>query len=246
MARLNSFHLPARSWPSDVGETLRLAGAEARHMLTVLRTEPERTVRLFDGQGRTGLFLVRETDRNSALLEAVSFAVHPAPEVGVTLAIGWGKSKHRDYLFEKMVELHGLGAAFWPASRSQGQMPDEPKETWREKCLQAAKQCGNPHLPELSVLPGGLNDLIAFAGGFDACYLAWENDGVERPLGPADLARGRSLVVIGPEGGLDDGEAQALMQGGFTPVTLGRSILRWETAATYCLGLGWYARQGVK
>ncbi|WP_285904900.1 RsmE family RNA methyltransferase [Pseudodesulfovibrio pelocollis] len=246
MARLNSFHLPPGDWPEAVGESVRLAGAEARHMLTVLRTAPHHTVRLFDGLGRVGLFTVLDTDRNTALLRAERLAHHPVPDTGLTLAIGWGKSKRREYLFEKLVELGGLGVAFWAAARSQGQMPGAVKETWTDKCVQAAKQCGNPLLPALSVLPGGLDGLIDFARGFDTCYVAWESEDIDTPLAPAHLAQGRSLVIIGPEGGFDDAEARALLAAGLVPVTLGRSILRWETAATYCLSLGWFARQGMQ
>jgi 16S rRNA (uracil1498-N3)-methyltransferase len=246
MARLNSFHLPPGDWPAAAGDSVRLTGPEARHMLTVLRTAPDMTVRLFDGLGRVGLFVVRETDRNSALLEAANLDSHPAQDTGVTLAIGWGKSKRRDYLFEKLVELRGLGVAFWSAARSQGQMPDAAKEGWTDKCVQAAKQCGNPLLPTISVLPGGLDGLLAFARGFDRCYLAWESGEALEPLAPAHLAHGRSLVIIGPEGGLDHDEAQGMIDNGIVPLTLGESVMRWETAATYCLSLGWFARQGVK
>ena len=42
------------------------------------------------------------------------------------------------------------------------------------------------------------------------------------------------LIVIGPEGGFSDGEAKALKEAGFLPVSLGKRILRAETAALYC------------
>lgn len=246
MARLNSFYFPAEYWPSLVGDTALLKGNEARHMLTVLRTEAEQTVRLFDGQGRDGLFRVKEITNKRALLEAMQLNQYPKPKASVTLAIGWGKSKRRNYLFEKIVELKGDGVAFWNARRSQGHLPDSPKESWQEKCLQAAKQCGNPYLPTLSTISGGVSELIAFAQDFDQCFLAWESKEATAPLGPTDLAKGRSLVVIGPEGGLDDHEASKLIESGATPVTLGDSILRWETAATYTLSLSWFARQDNK
>lgn len=246
MARLNSFHFPAEFWPSIVGDTALIKGSEAKHMLTVLRTETEQTVRLFDGQGRDGLFCVKEINQKRALLEALQLNQHPQPETGVTLAIGWGKSKRRNYLFEKAVELKATGIAFWAARRSQGHLPPEPKESWQEKCIQAAKQCGTAYLPSLAVVPNGIEGLLAFAQDFDQWYLAWESDEATLPLTPGHLASGQSLIVIGPEGGLEDEEAAKLMDNDFTPVTLGDSILRWETAATYCLGLGMFARQGTR
>lgn len=246
MARLNSFYFPSEFWPSLVGDTAVLKGTEARHMLTVLRTEADQTVRLFDGQGQDGLFRVNERSKNRALLEAVQLNRHPEPSTGVTLAIGWGKSKRRNYLFEKSVELRGLGIVFWEAKRSQGALPDEPKESWHDKCVQAAKQCGNPYLPIISTCAGGINGLIESAQDYDACYLAWESKSAQKSLQPSDLAGKNSLIVIGPEGGMEDIEAEKLIDAGFIPMTLGNTIMRWETAATYCLSLGWFAQQDVK
>lgn len=243
MARLNSFYLPADMWPSYVGDITVLSGSEARHMLTVLRTEEDQTVRLFDGQGRDGLFRVTQREKNRALLETIQLNQHQVPSHGITLAIGWGKSKRRNYLFEKAVEMKGQGVAFWQAARSQGRVPNAPKDTWKEKCIQAAKQCGNPFLPILETLPGGINDLIEFAQGFEQRYIAWESAEVSDILTPTNLSKGTTLVVIGPEGGFDKTESDTLMATGFTPVSLGDSILRWETAATYCLSLAFFAGQ---
>ena len=245
MVRCNSFYLEPELWPRETGEQVRLKGGEARHMTTVLRSSPDQEVRLFDADGRDGLFRICKLGKNEAVLEALTLAEHPRPSEGVTLAIGWGKSKRRSYLFEKAVELHGLSLAFWTARRSQGQMPTEPKDSWREKCVQAAKQCGNPHVPDIFLLQG-IDDLLQFARDFDQCYVAWEADEARTPLTPENLAKGKSLVIIGPEGGLETNEVAALLDNGFSPVTLGDSILRWETAATYCLGLGFFARQESK
>lgn len=242
MARLNSFYYPADEWPAQVGDPVVLTGTEARHMLTVLRTGKDQTVRLFDGQGRDGLFRVVETAKKVATLEVLELNQHAELENGVTLAIGWGKSKRRNYLIEKTVELQGDGIVFWEAHRSQGQLPKTPKETWVDKSIQAAKQCGNPFLPKLDTI-GDLNKLIDFSADFDQCYLAWESDKATQSLKPSDLQNDKTLIVLGPEGGLEDHEARRLIDNGFTPVTLGNSILRWETAATYCLSLGFYARQ---
>lgn len=246
MARLNTFHLPPDQWPAAVGDTVVLDGPEARHMGTILRTERSQTVRLFDGAGRDGLFTVRDVRKNRAELEAVALAEHPAPEGGLTLAIGWGKSKRRDYLLEKTVELQGAGLIFWQAARSQGSLPDDPKETWTEKFVQAAKQCGATRLPELVNVSGGIDGLLPLAATFDHCYLAWEAEEATTSLSPAMLSKGRTLVVIGPEGGFDQDEADKLIKAGFAPVTLGPSILRWETAAVYCLSLAMFGAQDGK
>lgn len=246
MVRCNSFYLEPELWPAETGEDVTLQGSEARHMTTVLRSLPDQEVRLFDGLGRDGRFRIRRLGKNKAVLETLALAEHPAPSGGLTLAIGWGKSKRRNYLFEKTVELQGRSTVFWMAHRSQGQMPKAPKQSWRDKCVQAAKQCGNPHLPTVSTLQGGIDGLLRFARDFDRCYVAWEAEESRTPLTPGHLAQGTSLMVIGPEGGLETKEVRSLLSGGFVPVTLGESILRWETAASYCLSLALFARQEQK
>lgn len=243
MARLNSFYFPTEFWPSIVGDTAVFKGDEARHMLTVLRTGTEQTVRLFDGHGKDGLFRVKERKKNRALLEAIQLNVYPEPVRGITLAIGWGKSKRRNYLFEKIVELNALGVLFWKARRSQGELPLTVKSTWLEKCIQAAKQCGNPYLPSIDITQEGVDGLKAITDKFDRCFVAWESQEATLPLSPDSLSNGRTLMVIGPEGGLDESEVHELIEAGFEPVTLGKSVLRWETAATYCLSLAMYAGQ---
>ena len=58
---------------------------------------------------------------------------------------------------------------------------------------------------------------------------------------------GRTLCVVGPEGGFAQGQEikkwRKLTRAGFLPATLGERVLRWETAAVLCLGLHWWKRQ---
>lgn len=241
MTRLNSYHLPQERWPGPDGAAV-LEGPEARHLLGVLRARLGETVRLFDGLGRHGLFEITNiSGKTRAELGLVSEAIEPAPTRGVTLALGWNKSSRRDWLLEKGVELGALGLVFWQSARSQGVVPDQPKESWLEKCVQSAKQCQSVWLPELSVLPGGVDGLIRVAANFDGCYVLYEGAGQQDLLAPETLVRGRSLVVLGPEGGLEEREVARLAQAGFAPLSLGPRPLRWETAALSCLSLAHHA-----
>lgn len=241
MARLNSYHLPPEAWPVPGAKAI-LDGPEARHLVGVLRARTGDTVRLFDGLGRHGLFaLTAITSKSRAELTPLSETSEPRPVRGVALALGWNKASRRDWLLEKGVELGALGVIFWQAARSQGDMPGHPKDAWREKCIQAAKQCHAAWLPELSVLPGGVDGLVRIAADFDGCYLLYEAASQEALLDPARLASGRSLVVLGPEGGLEEREAARLAEAGFHQLSLGPRPLRWETAALSCLALAHHA-----
>ena len=246
MPRLNSYHLPADLWPAKDSPRVRLEGPEARHLLGVLRAKPGDSLRLFDGQGRYCLCqIVGVSGKDKAELAIQSQGQEPRPTAGLVLALGWNKSARRDWVLEKAVELDALGLLFWTASRSQGSVPAEAKYSWREKCVQAAKQCGSAWLPELGVVAGGVEGLVRVAaepdGCYAGCYILDESAPADALPDLASLGAGRNLVVIGPEGGLERHEAERLTQAGFTALSLGPRPLRWETAALYCLGLAHYA-----
>jgi 16S rRNA (uracil1498-N3)-methyltransferase len=236
MARLDSFYLPPEAWAPPY----RLEGDEARHLSKVLRLGPGARVRCFDGQGREGLFLV-ESAKGGVTLSLESETAVPAPSPETWLALGWNKSTRRGWLLEKAVELGATGLIFFEASRSQGGMPADPKDTWQAQLVAGAKQCGNAWLPRLEMVQGGAAGIVSRTRDFDSRMLLWESPDVRRGLAPEDLtAPGRRVFLLGPEGGLTDAEAALFLDSGFTAVTLGPRPLRWETAALLCLGLSWW------
>lgn len=210
-------------------------------MITVLRTRPGTQVRLFDGQGRSGIFLLEKGNKNSVSLREEKTTLHDPPGSGVVLALGWNKSKRRDWLLEKAVELGALGIVFWRARHSQGKPPPSPKENWQEKLIQSAKQCGSVFLPTLEVVED-ISGVTMMSGAFDTTLMAWEKANTDNLLGPERLT-GKTLVVFGPEGGFDEQETDALLEKDFEAVSLGNSILRWETAAIHTLSLALYSRE---
>jgi len=238
MSRLDSFYLPPAAW----ADPYCLHGDEAHHLTRVLRIKPGAQIRCFDGQGRAGIFTVL------SLIPLVSLRldleIMPSPLTGETwLALGWNKSARRGWLLEKAVELGAAGILFWEAERGQGSMPDAPKESWLAQLIAGAKQCGNPHLPELAMIPGKAAGLIAYCRAFDQRILLWESPSLKRHLSPDDLASpGKRVFVLGPEGGLTDAETALFTSAGFTAATLGPQALRWETAALLSLGLSWWAQ----
>jgi len=236
VARIDGFYLPPEKWR----EPFVLEGGEARHLLTVLRAAPGAQVRLFDGMGRDGLFVVTKADKRRAVLTPVELRHAPKAAKGMTLAVGFSKASRRDWLLEKAVELGAESVLFWQARRSQGRVPDAPKPGWTDTLVAAAKQCGASWLPALSVLPGGVQDLAGLGASFASRVLLWENE-EDAVLTQADLS-GRTLAVIGPEGGFEDEEAQTLRAAGFASRHLGSTTLRLETAALLVLGLHYHAR----
>ena len=151
MARLNSFYLPPDQW----AEPYVLDGTEAGHLLRVLRARPGERVRLFDGRGREGIFVLARADTRQAWLDPEEIATRERPAGRPWLALGWSKAGRRDLLLEKAVELRAGGLVFWRAERSQGDLPEAPKPGWAATMIQAAKQCGETWLPDVALVPDG-------------------------------------------------------------------------------------------
>lgn len=240
MARLNSFYLAPASWR----EPFVLEGEEAHHLTRVLRAKTGDTVRLFDGQGRSGMFRVEDWDKRQVRMARLSEQCTPAPAFPLTLAVGWSKGLRRGYLLEKAVELGAASVWFWQAGRSQGSIPDAGQETWERQLVAAAKQCGTARLPSIRVFPNP-EDLLQAAAGFGARILCWEQEH-ENILEPAmTLHALGAIAVLGPEGGLLAAEANLFTDAGFRPCTLGPSILRFETAGIYLLSLHHFAAMTI-
>ncbi len=237
-----------------------MEGPEAHHLLTVLRARPGTTVRLFDGHGRVGDFIVRAAARKTAHLELLTQQRPPRPRREIHLAIGWNKASRRGWILEKAVELGAAGLIFWQASRSQGRVPDQPKEGWTDHLVNAAKQCGNPWLPTITTVPEGPDEVIRLCSNLSnqaslqassqatpesGNFLIWESASPSDLFDPGQLpSSGPAVLVLGPEGGLAENEAQSFIGNGYLPRSLGRSTLRWETAALLCLGLCYWSIQG--
>ncbi|MCL1939970.1 MAG: 16S rRNA (uracil(1498)-N(3))-methyltransferase [Desulfovibrionaceae bacterium] len=241
MATLHSFYLLPESWR----EPFSLDAAESHHLVRVLRLKPGAQVRLFDGRGRHGLFRVATAAKSGVLLEQESEAFEREPSVRCTLAAGFSKALRRGWFMEKAVELEASSLWFWQGEHSHASLPEAEKDSWKASLIAGAKQCRSAWLPEFSLIKGGVRGLVARRDEFDRALLLYEGDTGGRLVRREDLsAPGSLLLVVGPEGGFSANEAVVLQEAGVEAVSLGKRVLRWETAAVLTLGMAWWARQG--
>ena len=238
MDGLPSFYLAPERWKSP----WRLEGAEAHHLSRVLRASEGDRIRLFDGAGREGEFEIEKLAKKRADLAVIQLREVSRPP-GLTLAVGWSRQARRGWLLEKAVELGAARIVFFAGDHSQGAPPPTPKDTWREKLVQAAKQCANPWLPELEVADG-IAGVASLGETFDRRLVLCET-GDAKLVEPADFVP-PALAVIGPEGGLSQAEIDRLADVGFAPRSLGPRVLRFETAAVLCLGLSFWTLASEK
>lgn len=241
---MNAFYLKPEYWSNGSNYSIHLKGQEAHHLASVLRMKKNEQVLVYDGQGRSGLFLIETVDKNDSKLSLIEEKIYTPPKSRISLALGWGKAARRGFILEKAVELEAHALIFWQAEYSQFPIPNDIKENWQNQLIAGLKQCKNPFLPSLKILPKGVYELLEYAKDFDHKHLLVESSFEHQSfMDSSFLAQeGNTLCVIGPEGGFSKKEVELFYDAGFISLSMGDRILRWETAAIMALGLHWWKK----
>lgn len=173
------------------------------------------------------------------------------PPVEITLLQALPEKERMEVVIEKTTELgvdvivpFESGKSTSLEERERGQ---KKSHRWGSRALSAARQCRRESIPE--ILPcTDFEGALKTAEGADLKIMLWEGHAarpLKEVLRDAPLGDIKSAVLLtGPEGGFTGEEVSRAYGGGFTPVSLGRRILRTETAAITAVGivgyeLGW-------
>ncbi len=216
-----------------IAPAARLAGAEAHHLIHVLRAKPGLAVTLFDGGGAEYAAHVVKIGRSEVEL-AIDERSEPDRELSVRLTLGVSlpKQDRQRWLVEKAVELGVSRLVPLVARRSVAQPSVEALDRLRRVVIEASKQCGRNRLME--VVPGQLpNEFFQNFAAADPRWLAHPG-GVSMAVAFSQAAQSPTVEIalaIGPEGGFADEEVAAGGQSGWQTIDLGGRILRIETAA---------------
>jgi len=202
------------------------------HARRVLRLADGDAVTLFDGRG--GEYAARLSRGGRARVEAWREVEREAP-LAFTLAQALPAADKMDWIVQKAVELGVARLQPLSARRSVVRLAGERAQRrgghWRQVAAAACEQCGRNRLPE--ILP--LTDLAHFlgvGGGDETRLLLCPGEGLRL----AELPRpGAVTLLVGPEGGFADDEAEAAQAAGFRPLRLGPRVLRSETAGLAAL-----------
>jgi 16S rRNA (uracil1498-N3)-methyltransferase len=239
--------------PTADPKALTLSAAESHHLVAVNRARTGDTVTAFDGRGAEWICTLTEADKRSARLQ-VRFAQKAKPlPYQITLGQALPKGGFMDDIVRKATELGAARIVPLESERTQVHLADDRTdrkiEKWQNAALEAAKQCGNPWLPE--ILPvARAGDFVAAAQGYDLKLIASLQAGaksLKTVLAGFASAHGRRPVkvvwLIGPEGDFSAAELIQAQGFGFEPITLGPLVLRCETAAVYALSVLSYELQ---
>lgn len=233
---------------------LTLSPDESHHLIAVNRARVGDTVVAFDGRG-TEWICELASDRKQAAVLKVRFKqrLKPLP-YEITLGQALPKGQYMDAIVRKATEIGAARIVPLESERTQvhldGDRSDKKIEKWQTAALEAAKQCGNAFLPEVSPVQSAAA-FIESARGYDLKLIASLQPGaksLKTVLAAFQAAQGRApkkvLWLVGPEGDFTPAEMSQSRSCGFEPITLGPLVLRCETAAVYALSILSYELQG--
>ena len=235
---------------AESGVTVTLSAEESVHAARVLRLRPGEEVRLLDDENLWEAVL-ENVDPKETTAKVMALCPSPEAPAQAVLFQGLPKADKLELIAQKGTEL-GMWE-LWPvemersvAKADKADKADKKRERLSRIALEAAKQSGRAHVPEMaSTMPfaKALNKLDAF----DLVLVAWEEEH-SLPMSQAVAkyaaehgAPERVMIVIGPEGGISQHEWEQLKERGAVSVTLGRRILRTETAGLCALSVLWTA-----
>ncbi len=216
-------------------ERAYIRGADANHIARVLRARVGEQITVCDGAGCDYSCRIESILPDEVSLTIVEKMPCTAePDVQITLFMALPKSDKMDYVVQKAVELGVYRIVPFSASRCvvklDGVAGKKKAERWQKIAHAAAKQSGRGIVPEVSA-PITFDALMEKAGEFDLpllCYECEEENSLKKILSKNKFKS--ACVVVGPEGGFDRVEVEQAIEHGFKSVSLGKRILRCETA----------------
>ena len=240
--------------PAQVmGDFIRITGPDVNHMKNALRMKQGEEVLVSDGTGTD--YHCCLSSLNSDCVEArIVSADRDGRELPsrIWLFQGLPKSDKMELIIQKAVELGAAGIV--PVStknavvKLDAKKEEAKRKRWQAIAESAAKQSGRAVVPEVK-LPVSYREAMKLSEELDVRLIPYECadellSGTEET--PMERTRnrlktilpGQSIgIMIGPEGGLEKAEVEQSMEAGFTPVTLGKRILRTETAGLCILSV---------
>lgn len=217
--------------PAAVGDTVVIDGQDAAHLSRSLRMSVGDAVLLCDGRSTEYKTVITAID--SATVSLTVQAVHASeaePSLKITLYQGLPKSDKLEWIIQKTVELGVTEIVPVQMSRSiakVGDKADKKTARWQMIANEAASQSGRGILPTVSA-PISFREML-YRLGDTPTVVCYEGGGApfSSLISPDTTALN---LLIGPEGGIAPDEIEALLRIGAKTATMGKRILRCETA----------------
>lgn len=231
--------------PSQVGEKeIRICGSDVNHIKNVLRMKQGEEILISSGENLEYTCYIREMKENQ-ITAHIMYVQEAGYELSskIYLFQGLPKGDKMELIIQKAVEL-GVHQIIPVASRRAVVKLDKKKEEkknarWQAIAESAAKQSKRMYVPEVSHVMT-FPEAVDFAKELDVVLMPYElaKGMQETKERIREIKKGQSVgVFIGPEGGFEEAEVELAAQAGARAITLGKRILRTETAGLTILSI---------
>jgi 16S rRNA (uracil1498-N3)-methyltransferase len=216
---------------------LLIEGDEFNHLTRVLRKQKGEIILVTDGNGLRCEVRIDSVGKTSLEGAIVAHTLVERPKTAVTVALSMLKTPQRfEWFLEKATELGVTAIIPMITARTLNQPSRERVQgrlkRWNTILLSAARQSKRFYLPELSE-PLSFSRVLGFQG-YDLRLIPYERS----EEAPAVQFNGKNILfTIGGEGGFTEGEVDAAKDAGFSEISLGKTILRAETAGIFAVAL---------
>jgi 16S rRNA (uracil1498-N3)-methyltransferase len=221
---------------------LKIEGDEVRHIRKVLRLGRGDEMHVFDASGNEYEGTITEEGSFSVSVRIRNiFPSQKESGLDITLAQSLLKGEKMDYLVQKAIELGIKRIVPFISTRSipllEGAKRIQRHKRWERIAIGASKQCGRGGLARIDP-PGSFPDMLESATKDSLRLVLWEKEGerLKEVLGKKEKKE-EVFFIVGPEGGLSQEEVGEAEKAHFIPVTLGKRILRSETASLCLLSI---------
>ncbi len=226
---------PKRFFIDKVEAESSLEGEEFRHAKNVLRLVEGDELTLLDGSGKEYSAIVARVEKSRMLVRVVGERVSDREPISdLYLLIGALKGDKTELVVQKATELGVKRVGVFASRYCSAYMNENKLERLRKVAQEAAKQCLRATVPQVEYFDdfsSALQSAQEYENKLFACEFAQKSDCALSALS------GSFALVVGSEGGFTEEEFSLARERGFYGVTLGKRILRAETAAIALLSV---------
>lgn len=220
-----------------------------KYLKQVMRLKQGDMIRIFDGFGLEFEAVIKDFFAKSVLIELGEKIPTAIKKICVTLAQAIPKAGKMDIIVRSVAELGADVIIPFNAVRSVGRIADEKSsikvERWQKIAAEAARSSHSSHVTKISKVLS-FADMLTIVSGDTLKLIFWEEESqksIKDVLTDNALADIRNFfVVIGPEGGFSKDEIYMAKENGFISVSLGKQILKVETAASAIISIIQYEK----
>lgn len=223
--------------------SLTISGADVNQIKNVLRLQAGDKIEVLDGTGKVYSATIKNILKDEILCEiSSSRSMGSEPSLVITLIQSVPRESKMDFIIQKCTELGVSKIIPVISERTIIKLGEEKKDKrlarWRKIAKEAAEQSGRGKIPEITEVVN-LSEALKQAKNHDLSIIPYEmeEDSSIKNILIKNKEIRSIMLAIGPEGGFSKEEVENAKKSGFRSVSLGKRILRTETAGMAALSM---------